>query len=41
VIFQQAGLHYRFSKRFSATAMLKLYGGKADVFLAGIGYKIK
>ena len=41
VIFQQAGLRYRFSKRFSATAMLKLYGGKADTFLAGIGYKIK
>lgn len=41
VIFQQAGLRYRFSKRFSATAMLKLYGGKADSFLAGIGYKIK
>ena len=41
VIFQQAGLRYRFSKRFLATAMLKLYGGKADVFLAGIGYKIK
>ena len=41
VIFQQAGLRYRFSKRFSAEMILKLYGGKADNFHAGIGYKIK
>jgi hypothetical protein len=41
VIFQQAGLRYRFSKRFSMEAILKLYGGKADTFHAGIGYKIK
>jgi len=40
-IFQQAGLRYQFSKRMSAQLLLKAYGGKADVFHIGIGYKIK
>jgi hypothetical protein len=40
-IFQQAGLRYKFSNRLSGQVMLKAYGGKADVFHAGIGYKLK
>ena len=41
VIFQQIGMRYKFSKRFSAAVMLKSYGGKADVIHAGFGYKLK
>jgi hypothetical protein len=40
-IFQQAGLRYKFSKRMYVQAILKAYGGKADVIHAGIGYKLK
>jgi hypothetical protein len=40
-VFQQAGLRYKFSNRMSGQVMLKAYGGKADVFHAGIGYKLK
>jgi hypothetical protein len=39
VIFQQFGMRYHFSKRFSTQLMLKSYGGKADVIHAGFGYK--
>lgn len=41
VIFQQFGMRYHFSKRFSAQVILKSNGGKADVIHTGIGYKFK
>jgi hypothetical protein len=41
VIFQQFGMRYHFSKRFSAEILLKSNGGKADVIHTGIGYKFK
>lgn len=40
-LFQQIGVRYKVSKQFSAHAMLKTHGGKADVIHAGIGYKLK
>ena len=41
VIFQQAGVRYKFPNRMFAAAMLKAYGGKADVIHVGFGYKIR
>ena len=41
VIFQQFGMRYHFSKRFSVQVLLKSNGGKADVIHTGIGYKFK
>jgi hypothetical protein len=40
-VFQQVGVRYNVSKKWTGQVLLKTFGGKADLIHLGIGYKIR
>jgi hypothetical protein len=40
-VYQQVGLRYSISPKWSGQVLLKAFGGKADLLHLGVGYKIK
>lgn len=40
-VFQQVGIRYSLSPKWSGQVLLKTYGGRADLIHLGVGYKIK